>query len=288
MSLVENFGPVSTEQSEPLQTVIAPASAWAPLNLRAIWDYRELLYFLAWRDIKVRYKQTALGVMWVVLQPLLMMVIYTVFFGHLAKIPSGGVPYPLFVFSGLLSWQLFANAVTDCGNSLVANQNLITKVYFPRLIIPIAAIVPRLVDFLCAFFVFLGMMVYFGISPSINLWMLPFFVLLTLAATIGVSLWLSALNVRYRDVRHMLPFLIQVWFFLSPVVYPSSLVPEAWKGLYALNPMVAVVEGFRWSILGAGEASTPILGISGGVLLFLLVSGLYYFRRMERTFADVV
>ena len=247
-----------------------------------------MLYFLAWRDIKVRYKQTALGVVWVVLQPLLMMAIYSVFFDRLAKVPSGGFPYPLFIFSGLLPWQLFASAVADCGNSLVANQNLITKVYFPRLVIPIAAVLPRLVDFVCAFIVLLGMMLYFGVSPTWTLWTLPFFVLLAVTTSVAAGLWLSALNVRFRDVRYLIPFLIQVWFFLTPVAYPTSLVPEGWIRLYGLNPMVAAVECFRWSLLGKGEASAATLGMSTVVLVVVLVSGLYYFRSVEKSLADIV
>jgi lipopolysaccharide transport system permease protein len=238
--------------------------------------------------VTVRYRQTLVGISWVVLQPLLMMAIYTVFFSHLAKVPSAGFPYPLFIFCGFLPWHLFANGLADCGNSLVANQHLITKVYFPRLVIPIAAVMPRLVDLACAFLVLVGMMAYFGVSPTWNLSALPLFIVLAAATSIGVGLWLSALNVHYRDVRHLVPFVTQVWFFLSPVAYPTSLVPDRWTHLYGLNPMVAVVEGFRWSVLGRGEVALTTLGISGAVVIFILVSGLYFFRATEKSLADIV
>jgi lipopolysaccharide transport system permease protein len=268
--------------------IIRADSGRTTLDLRNLWRYRDLLYFLAWRDIKVRYKQTALGVIWVVLQPLLLMAIFSIFFGHLAKVPSGGFPYPLFIFGGLLPWQLFVNGVADCGISLATNQNLISKVYFPRLVIPIAAFLPRLVDLVCALFIFSGMMLYFGVRPTWALWTLPFFIILGAATSVGAGLWIAALNLRYRDARQLIPVATQAWFFLSPVAYPSSFVPESWRGLYGLNPMVGVVEGFRWSLLGSGEVSNRVLIISVSVTVILLVSGMYYFRRLERTFADLV
>lgn len=268
--------------------VIRPSSGWISLKLRDLWVYRELLYFLAWRDIKVRYKQTAIGVVWVVLQPMMIMAVCSIFFGLLARVPSDGFPYPLFIFTGLLPWQLFAGALGDCSSSLVTNQNLITKIYFPRLVIPIAAVLPRVVDFVCAFFVLVAMIFYYGISPTWALWTLPLFILLAITISFAVGLWLSALNVEYRDVRYVVPFITQFWFFISPVAYPSSLVPERWRLLYGLNPMVGVVEGFCWALLGKTEAPGPWVAVSLVVTLVLLIGGLYYFRRMEKTFADVV
>lgn len=267
--------------------LIRPGSRWASLDLRALWEYRELLYFLTWRDIKVRYKQTLLGAAWAIIQPLTVMVVFSIFFGLLAKIPSDGLPYPIFAFCALLPWQLFAHALTESSNSLIANEKLITKIYFPRLIIPLSAVLAGLVDFVFAFIVLLGMMVYYGIVPH-NLWILPFFVLLALLAALGVGLWLSALNVQYRDVRYTIPFLTQVWFFISPIAYPTSLVPESWRFLYSLNPMVGVVEGFRWALLDKASLPGMPLAVSAGIAILLLISGLFYFRRMEKTFADVV
>ena len=222
------------------------------------------------------------------LQPFLLMVVFSVFFGRLAKVPSDGFPYPLFTFCGLLPWQLFAHALTEASNSLVANERLITKIYFPRLIIPLSAALSGLVDFVFAFFVLLGMMFYYGIVPSAALWALPFFILLAMTTALGVGFWLSALNVEYRDVRYTIPFITQLWLFISPVAYPSSLVPEPWRLVYGLNPMAGVIEGFRWALLGKTEAPGPVLAVSILVVLALLVGGLYYFRRMEKSFADVV
>lgn len=276
---------VQKTQTSPL--VMKPASGWVSLDFHALWEYRELLYFLTWRDIKVRYKQTVLGAAWAIIQPLTVMVVFSIFFGLLAKIPSDGLPYPIFAFSALLPWQLFAHALTESSHSLIANEKLITKIYFPRLIIPLSAVLAGLVDFAFAFIVLLGMMVFYGIVPH-NLWILPFFVLLALLAALGVGLWLSALNVQYRDVRYTIPFLTQVWFFISPVAYPTSLVPESWRFLYSLNPMVGVVEGFRWVLLGKAQSPRPLLLVSVAVVTLLLMSGLYYFRRMEKTFADVI
>lgn len=268
--------------------LIRPTSGWVALDLRALWEHRELLYFLTWRDIKVRYKQTVLGAAWAILQPVVMMVVFSIFFGRLAKVPSDGFPYPIFTLCALLPWQLFARALNDSSNSLVANQNLITKVYFPRLAIPLAAVLSGLVDFAIAFVVFFAMMLYYGIVPTRAFLLLPFFILLAVSAALCVGLWLSALNVQYRDVRHAIPFVAQLWLFLSPVAYPSSLVPESWRLLYGLNPMVGVVEGFRWALLGKAEGPRQVLVVSVVLVTVLLVGGLHYFRRMERSFADVI
>jgi lipopolysaccharide transport system permease protein len=275
-----------TEQEAPT-TIIRPSRGWVSLNLRDLWRYRELLYFLTWRDIKVRYKQTVLGAAWAVLQPFFTMVVFSVFFGRLAQVPSDGIPYPIFSYSALLPWQLFAHALTESGNSLVGNQQLITKVYFPRLIIPIAPVLAGLVDFGIAFVVLLGMMLYYGIVPTAAVLTLPVFLLLALATAMAMGLWLSALNVQYRDVRYTIPFLTQLWLFATPIAYSSSLVPEQWRTLYGLNPMAGVVEGFRWALLGKTPPG-PLLMVSAAVVCLLLVGGLFYFRRMERTFADVV
>ncbi len=268
--------------------VIRPSRGWVPLGLKELWEYRELLYFLIWRDIKVRYKQTALGAAWAIIQPLFTMIVFSIFFGRLAKIPSDGVPYPIFAFCALLPWQLFAHALTESGNSLVASQNLITKVYFPRLVIPVAAVLAGLVDFAIAFVVLLGMMAYYGIVPTMAVVFLPLFLLLAVTTALAVGLWLSALNVQYRDVRYTIPFLTQFWLFITPIAYPSSLVPEGWRTLFGLNPMAGVVESFRWALLGTASAPGPMLAVSVAVVVALLVGGLYYFRRMEKTFADIV
>jgi lipopolysaccharide transport system permease protein len=278
-------------KSENLQfapIVVRPSSGWAPLNLADLWEYRELLYFLVWRDLKVRYKQTVLGVAWAIIQPSFITLVFSVFLGRLAGVPSDGIPYPLFVFCGLLPWQLFAHALTDSTNSLVLNERLITKVYFPRLVIPLSAILSGSVDFAFGLVVLVGMMLYFGVMPTIAVWLLPAFVVMAVASAVGVGLWLSALNVEYRDVRYIVPFIVQLWFFLSPVAYPSSLVPEKWRLLYGVNPMMGVVEGFRWVLLGNTARPGPWLAVSIAVILVLLISGLYYFRRMEKSFADVV
>lgn len=285
---VEENNKLRDENSSLSHLVIRPNPGWAPLNLWTIWEYRELLYFLIWRDLKVRYKQTVLGVAWAVMQPVLIMIVFSIFFGRLAKIPSEGYPYPIFVFCALLPWQLVAHAVTESSNSLVANEKLITKVYFPRLIIPLAVVLTGLMDFVLAFFVFLCMMFYYGVVPSSTLWALVFYIPVALTTALGVALWLSAANVQFRDVRHTIPFMIQAWFFITPITYPSSLVPQPWRFLYGLNPMVGVVEGFRWALLPKVEAPGPMLLVSVAVVALLLISGLYYFRRMERSFADMV
>ena len=273
---------------QPTLLLIRPSSGWVALDLRSLWEYRELVYFLAWRDIKVRYKQTVLGCAWVILQPVLLMLVLSFFFGRLAQIPSDGLPYPLFVFSALLPWQLFAYALNQSSNSLVANDRLISKVYFPRLVIPLAAVLSGLIDFTIAFTILLLLMVHYGITPTMALWLVPGFVLFAVMTALAVGLWLSALNVQYRDVRYTIPFIIQLWLFVSPVAYPTSLVPESWRWLYAFNPLVGVIEGFRWALLGSSGGFGSELVSSVAVVSLLLVGGLYYFRRMEKTFADVV
>ncbi|HEV3468839.1 MAG TPA: ABC transporter permease [Pyrinomonadaceae bacterium] len=267
---------------------IQPSAGWVSLRLRDLWEYRELLYFLIWRDIKVRYKQTALGAAWAVLQPLMTMLVFSVFFGRLARMPSDNIPYPIFAFTALVPWTLFAHGLTGSANSLVGNANLITKVYFPRLVIPIATVLAGLLDFALAFVVLLLMLLYYGIVPTANVVWLPAFVLLALATSLGVGLWLSALNVEFRDVRHVVPFVTQLWLFATPIAYPSSLLPEPWRTVYGLNPMVGVAEGFRWALVGAKTAPGPVVAASSLAAVAILVGGVFYFKRMERTFADVV
>lgn len=267
---------------------LEPASAWTSIGFKELWRNRELLYFLTWRDVKVRYKQTVLGAAWAIIQPFLMMVVFSLFFGRLAGVPSDGIPYPVFTFCGLLPWQLFSHALTESSNSLVGNQNLITKVYFPRLVIPMAAVLGGVIDFLIAFAILLLLMLYYGIVPGWAIVTLPGFLLLAIASALGVGLWLSALNVQYRDVRYTINFLVQFWLFATPVAYPSSLIPEKWRALYGLNPMAGVVEGFRWALLGKSDPPGMMLWVSIGVVFVILIGGLYYFRRMEQEFADVV
>ncbi|HUJ10939.1 MAG TPA: ABC transporter permease [Verrucomicrobiae bacterium] len=267
---------------------LQPSKGWVSLKLRELWEYRELLYFLTWRDIKIRYKQTALGASWAVIQPVFTMVIFSLFFGKLAKIPSDGVPYPIFSFTGLVPWTLFVYGLSQSSNSLVGSANLIRKVYFPRLVIPISSLFSGVVDFLIAFGILVGMMLCFRISPTINVIWVPFFVLLTLVTSLGVGLWLSALNVEYRDVKYVVPFVTQFWMYATPIAYPSSLVPQRWRALYGLNPMSGVVEGFRWGLLGTKTHPEAILIVSSATAVVLLISGALYFRRMERTFADIV
>jgi len=267
--------------------VIRPPRKWVPVDLKELWAYRELVTAFTLRDIKLRYKQTGLGIAWAVLQPLLTMVIFTVIFGGLAKIPSEGVPYPLFVLAALLPWMLFAEGLTRSTTSMITNAGIMTKVYFPRLIMPLSSIISPLVDFGVSFVILLAMMVYFGFMPSITIVFLPLFLLLALATSLGVGLWLSALNVRYRDFQYTIPFLIQIWMFASPVVYASSLVPEQLRVYYGLNPMAGVIEGFRWTLLGTG-APGPMVLVSAGMVALLLISGMFYFRRMEQYYADIV
>ena len=267
---------------------LAPTRGWAALKLNELWEYKDLLFFLTWRDVMVRYKQAVLGIGWAVLQPLLTMVIFSVIFGNLAGLPSDGIPYPLFSFAALLPWNLFAGSMGRAGTSLVSNSNLLSKVYFPRLIIPLSALVAGLVDFAVAFLVMLGMMVYYGIAPTVNIIWLPFFILLALMTAFAVGIWLAALNVMYRDIQVTIPFLVQAWMFASPVAYSAGLIPSGkWRIVYGLNPMAGVIQGFRWSLLGTAAPDQMMIA-SVGVMLFLLVTGLYYFKRMERTFADIV
>lgn len=278
-----------TPDTSPPPIVIEPAHGWVSIRLRELWAYRELLYFLAWRDVKVRYKQTVLGASWAIIQPFFTMVVFSLFFGRLAQIPSDGIPYPIFSYTGLLPWLYFANSLNASSNSLVNSAALIRKVYFPRMVVPISSVLTGLVDFALAFIVLAGMMVFYHISPSPSslIW-LPVFLLLALATALGIGLWLSALNARYRDVRYLAGFLTQLWMFATPVVYPSSLLDEPWRTIYGLNPMVGVVEGFRWALLGRGQPPGPMLLISTLTALVLLITGMFYFRRTERTFADVV
>jgi lipopolysaccharide transport system permease protein len=278
---------VSTQSTESV-ILIRPSKGWVPFNLRNLWEYRELLYFLVWRDVKVRYKQTALGAAWAILQPFLTMIVFSIFFGRLAGIPSDGIPYPIFTYTALLPWQLFSHALIESSNSLVTNERLITKVYFPRLVIPMSAVLAGLVDFGVAFGVLVVMMFFYEIVPTVAMLTLPFFILLAIATALAVGLWLSALNVQYRDVRYVIPFLTQFWLFATPIAYSSGLVPEPWRAWYGLNPMAGVVEGFRWALLGKTGGTASLLIVSIVIVGVLLVSGLAYFRRMERTFADVV
>lgn len=266
---------------------IKPHKDWAFLR-QDLWHYRELLYFLVWRDFKIRYKQTALGAAWAILQPFSTMVVFTLFFGKLAQIPSDGIPYPLFSYAALVPWTFFANGLNQASNSLVGNAQLITKVYFPRLVIPTASVVSGALDFGVSFMVLIGMMAYYGISPSSQVFWLPLFFLLSFVTALGVGTWLSALNVQFRDVRYTVPFLIQFWLFMTPVAYPSSLLREPWRTLYGLNPMVGVVEGFRWALLGAQNTSSRMILVSSFVSLLILISGVLYFRRSEKHFADII
>jgi lipopolysaccharide transport system permease protein len=270
-------------------TRIEPSKGKVSLGLRELWQYHELLYFLTWRDIKVRYKQTVLGASWAILQPFLTMVIFTLFFGRLAKMPSDGIPYPIFSYAALVPWTFFATGITKASNSLVGGQNLLKKVYFPRLAMPIASVASGIVDFCLAFMVLIVMMLYFGIVPTIYILWLPLLMLLAFVTSLGVSLWLAALNVKFRDVRHTVPFIVQAWLFATPIVYPSSLIEnDFWRVLYAINPMVGVVEGFRWALLGTDTAPGPMIVVSSLAAVILLVGGSIYFRRVEKTFADVV
>jgi len=267
---------------------IRPTSGWVSLRLRDIVEYRELLYCLVWRDIKVRYKQTALGAAWAVIQPFFTMLVFSIFFGRLAKVPSDGVPYPVFAYAALVPWTFFATGLTNSANSLVSSANLITKVYFPRLIVPVATVLAGAVDFVVAFAVLLLLLWFYGIAVPAQVLFLPAFFLLAFVATTGVGIWLAALNVEFRDVRYVVPFLTQFWLFATPVAYPSSLLSDQWRTVYALNPMVGVVEGFRWALLGSGPAPGPVVVVSALASVALLVGGAFYFRRVEKTFADRV
>jgi lipopolysaccharide transport system permease protein len=273
--------------------ILRPSRGWGSLNLRDLWIYRELIYFLTWRDIKVRYKQTALGASWAILQPVLAMIVFTIFFGGLLNVSSGDVPYPVFSYVAILPWNLFTKSLTDAGRSLVLNRNMITKIYFPRLVIPISSVLASVVDFLIAFVVLIGLMWYFDVRPTTAVWALPLLLLLALVTSLGVGLWLSALNVLYRDVGYVLPFLTQIWFFITPVVYSATEISDKWRLIYGLNPMTGVVEGFRWAlipaeILPAQTGPGPMLAVSTVIAILTFITGLIYFRRMERTFADMI
>ena len=268
--------------------VVKPSRGWISLKLGDLWRYRELIYFLTWRDIKVRYKQTVLGGAWAIIQPFFTMVVFSLFFGKLAKVPSDGLPYPIFAYAALVPWTFFANGLSQSSNSLVGSANLIKKVYFPRLVVPISSVISGVFDFILAFVVLLGMMLYYGIFPTVNIVWLPLLLLLTLTTSLAVGLWLSALNVQFRDVRYTVPFLTQFWLFATPIAYPSSLLSQPWRTLYGINPMVGVVEGFRWALLGTDTAPGPIIMVSSLVALALLVGGAFYFKRLEKSFADVI
>jgi lipopolysaccharide transport system permease protein len=267
---------------------IEPSRGWVSLRLGELWQYRELLYFLVWRDVKVRYKQTLLGASWAIIQPFFTMVVFSLFFGRLAKIPSDGVPYPIFSFAALVPWTFFATGLEQSSNSLVSSSNLIKKVYFPRLAVPTATVFSGVVDFALAFTILLGMMGFYGIAPTWNVVWLPFFFLMAMVTALGVGLWMSALNVQYRDVRYVVPFITQIWMFSTPVAYPSTLLGQPWRTVYGLNPMVGVIEGFRWALLGTNTVPGPMVAASAAAAVALLVSGAYYFRRMEKNFADLV
>jgi lipopolysaccharide transport system permease protein len=278
----------TTDTPGPISLRIEPTHGWASLKLAELWEYRELVYFFTWRDIKVRYKQTVLGALWAIIQPLFTMLIFTLFFGRLAKVPSDGIPYPIFSYTALVPWTFFATGLTQASNTLIQNSNMLKKIYFPRMAMPLGTVVAGCLDFCLAFVVLLGMMAFYGIAPTWKIVWLPFLFLLALMTCLGVSLWLSAMNVHFRDVRHTIPFITQFWMFATPIAYPSSLLPEPWRTVYGINPMVGVVEGFRWALLDAPTAPGPMVAVSSVVALGLLVGGAFYFRRLERKFADVV
>lgn len=273
---------------KPAYQRISPPAGWLDVNFRELWNYRELLYFFVWRDLKVRYKQTLIGALWAILQPFLTMLVFSLFFGRLAHIPSNGLPHPVFYYSGLLAWIYFAGALQNSTNTMVENQRVITKVYFPRLLLPVAAVTSGLVDLAIGLVVFLGMLLYYRIVPGPEIVLLPLFLLLAVLTALGVGLWFSALNAIYRDVRYVMPFLIQFWMLASPVAYPSSLVPGRWRSLYGLNPMAGVIESFRWCLTGHGQPPNTLFAVSSGMVLFLLAAGVVYFQKMEGTIADVV
>lgn len=274
---------------EPITIYIKPSTGLAALNLRDLWVYRELIFFMIWRDIKVRYKQTLLGATWAVIQPVMTMLVFNFIFGSVAKVPTDGIPYPIFSYTALLPWGLFVTALNQASRSLTSNNNMITKVYFPRLVLPIASVLAGLVDFAIAFVILIGLMAYYQVTPAWNvLWALPLFMLLAIITALGVALWLSAINVKYRDVNYALPFLTQFWLFITPVAYSANVISEKWQLVYSLNPMAGVVNGFRWALLGAGSGPDIALWVSVIISLITLVSGLFYFRNMERTFADTI
>lgn len=270
------------------EIVLDPPHGWWNLRVRELWAFRELLFFLVWRDIKVRYKQTLLGASWAILQPLFTMVVFSVIFGRFAKLPTDGIPYPIFSYTALLPWQLFSKALSDASSSLVSNQQFITKIYFPRLFLPAASILSGIVDFLVAFVILFGMMVYYQIPLTLNILILPLLIIFTVIVCMAVAMWLSAVNVKYRDVKYALPFLVQVWLYATPVAYSISLIPKEWQFLYSLNPMVGVVEGFRWALLGSQTDISLLMGASILIVIPLFIGGLIYFQRMELTFSDII
>jgi lipopolysaccharide transport system permease protein len=267
---------------------IEPSEGWISLDIRELWEYRDLFYFFIWRDLKVRYKQTILGALWAIIQPFFTMIVFSLFFGRLAKVPSDDLPYPIFTFAALVPWTFFANALQQGSSSLTLNANMLKKIYFPRIIMPAATVFAGLVDFSLAFVVLLGMMFFYGFIPTVNALLLPLFLLLALTTSLGVSFWFSAMNVQFRDVRYTVPFIVQAWLFITPIAYPSSLLSGPWRTVYGINPLAGVVEGFRWALLGTDTAPGPIVLVSSLVAIALLVSGAFYFSRMEKTFADVV
>lgn len=267
---------------------LKPSHGWVSLRLHDLWEYRELLYFFVWRDVKVRYKQTALGAAWAIIQPLFTMLVFSVFFGRLAKVPSDGIPYPLFAYAALVPWTFFVQGLSQSADSLVGNGNLIKKIYFPRLAMPLSTVTAGLIDLSISFTVLMVLMFWYGVHPSARILLLPLFVVLAFSTSLGAGFWLSSLNVRFRDVKHAVPFLTQFWMYATPIAYPSSLLKQPWNTLYGLNPMAGVVEGFRWALLGTKKAPGPMLAVSACVSIVLLIGGAYYFRRMEKSFADVV
>ena len=282
-------GDIPTElQRSGEHVVLTPQEGWRALDLKELWRYRELIWVMGARDLQVRYKQATLGIMWAIVQPLMTMVVFSIFFGRLAKIDSQGVPYAVFSIVALLPWNLFSGALGNCGNSLVTNENLLKKVYFPRLILPIAPLITGMLDFAIGCVVATGVMIYFRITPSANIWALPFFILLALVTAFAVGIWLAALNVRYRDVRHIIPFLTQVWLYASPVIYSANILSPKMQVIYGLNPMAGVIQGFRWSVLGVGSAPGPMLALSTTITIVLLIGGLFYFRRTEEQFSDII
>jgi len=273
---------------QPETVHIRPSSGLAALNLGDLWTYRELVFFMIWRDIKVRYKQTFLGAAWAVIQPLLTMLVFNFVFGTVAKVPTDGVPYPIFSYTALLPWGLFTTALNTASRSLTANQNMVTKIYFPRLVLPLASVLGGLVDFAIAFVILIGLLFYYQVTPTAAVWTLPIFIVLALITALGMALWLSAVNVQYRDVNYVLPFLTQFWLFLTPVAYSAKVISEKWQMVYSLNPMAGVVNGFRWALLGTDTGPGTTMAISAGIALLVLISGMFYFRSMERTFADTI
>lgn len=285
---MKKITPIESVSRSEETLMLKPTKGWISLDLRDLWRFRELVYFLTWRDILVRYKQTLLGAAWAIIEPLMQMVVFNFLFGNMAKISTGDIPRAIFTFSALLPWNLFSKSLSDASRSLVTNRAMITKVYFPRLVIPMASILSGLVDFLIAFVILIGMMFYYQVDLPPTAWMLPVVVLFSLLLALGVGLWFSAWNLHYRDVRYFIPFLTQFWMLASPIAYPLSEIPEQWQTLYMINPMVGVVESFRWALLGGEPVPQLALIFSGGISLVVLISGLFYFRRMERTFADTV